>query len=77
MIAGCTVVELRADRTPGEQAQGCYVRLRGAGVSVPNARAHAAAASRDARRNAAEHTRQGLITERFAHAPFRVCQLDQ
>ncbi len=65
MIAGCTVVELRAGRTPGEQAQGLYLRLRREGLSIQAARWAAYLLARDARRNAAEHTRQGLVPERF------------
>lgn len=73
MIPGCTVVELRADRTPGEQAQGVYARVlaqqRAEGalpiVAIIVAREAAFAVARDARRNAREHTRQGLATERF------------
>jgi hypothetical protein len=90
VIPGCRVVELRADRTPGEQAQGCYTRvlneLRRSDPpewatsldpleqyalrvkrqgDIRRARAHALAAVRDARRAAAEHSHQGLATERF------------
>lgn len=77
MIPGCTVVELRADRTPGEQAQGAYTRVlaqQGAegaprDLAVAVARECARLVARDARRNATEHTRQGLVTERFVDQP--------
>lgn len=81
MIPGCTVVELRADRTPGEQAQGCYTRVMSELRSedehnyesalshkVRRATQFAWRVARDARRNAREHTRQGLATERFVGA---------
>ncbi len=75
MIAGCRVVELRADRTPGEQAQGAYMRIRAEQIAhgvdpllaTMLARLAAAAVARNAIRNGREHTRQGLVTERFVH----------
>lgn len=82
MIPGCRVVELRADRTPGEQAQGCYIRVLAehldAGVPLRNAvwisRLAARSVAANASRNAREHTRQGLITERFVdQEPYEAC----
>lgn len=59
------VVQLRVNSSPGEQAQGAYLRLRREGLSIGAARAAARLVAHDACRNAAEHSRQGLTTERF------------
>lgn len=84
-MMSCTVVALRADRTPGEQAQGAYTRaLRELCAADPQhyksrlcdkvlrARVFAWRIAADALRCAASHTQQGLVTEHFSREPMAV-----